>query len=89
MDGSELPQQEDIAMVCSYCSRILDGHEIMENNAECQDNLNSFEISHGICPECLLENFPQEYLSIQKSKRIRIKNIYKQGYPEKNGKIIK
>ncbi len=89
MERLDIPPEEDIALVFSYCSKILDGYEIMERKEESQNNINSIKISHGICPDCLLENFPKEYLSIQKDRRMRIRNIYKQGYPRANGKCVK
>ncbi len=75
-DGTELPK------ICTYCKIWLNGPKI-----GCYSNGkgNSAGISHGICPDCLLENFPQEYLTIQIENRIRIKHIFKKGYPESNG----
>ena len=63
---------------CSYCRTGLNGTEA---EVCVQEQYDSSYVSHGICPDCLLENFPQEYIMIQKERRLRIKNIYKKGYP--------
>ncbi len=80
MNDTDISQSEDLIMVCSYCSKFLQGPETSGSNKAEQEEVASSRTSHGICPDCLLENFPIEYIQIQKEMRVRIKNIYKQGY---------
>lgn len=68
----ELFQVDDIIMVCSYCKKIL--NDIGDWVEETQNQLETYPLrkSHCICPDCFLENFSNEYLTIQKEKRMRI-----------------
>lgn len=78
--GSEKPEEMDFSTICSYCGRLLCGPGTLKRNVEGQEKQSSSGQSHGICPDCLLENFPKEYLVIQEKRRARIKNIFKKGY---------
>ncbi len=59
----------NFALVCAYCNKILKNKDFWETRdaGELQNNLN--DISHGICPDCLKEYFPHEYLAIQKERK--------------------
>ncbi len=62
-----------IIVVCSYCHRIIKGQWTYSMNGEEYDQP---RISHGICPECLLLHFPDEYLLIQEKHRVEMINIF-------------
>lgn len=83
----KLPQnlkKERLLIVCSYCNKIFD----QTTPAAADGNIytshhnrpHNIPLSHGTCPECLLKNFPSEYLMIQKNSRQRIKKSFKSKY---------
>ncbi len=77
MDGRKKYQAEDMIMICSYCSTIIYSPEQWDNETDRHHDFLTSAKSHGICPDCLLQNFPQEYLVIQEKMRVRIKRLYK------------
>ncbi len=89
MEKSGKINETDYLMICAYCRRLLKEPDAWERHGRGELELNSSINSHGICPDCLLENFPQEYLAIQEERRVRIKNIFKRGYLELYGHLVK
>ncbi len=89
MEKSGNHKATDCLMICAYCGRLLKEPDSWERHGRGELELNSSAKSHGICPSCLLENFPQEYLAIQEERRVRIKNIFKRGYLELYGHLVK
>lgn len=83
MKKSEVKEDTELVIVCSYCGLLLKGSET-RGDSETNTTVNK---SHGICPSCLLENYPDQYLFIQQKWRIRIKNAYKNGYPDLSHKL--
>ncbi len=79
----------EYSMICSYCGRLIKGPEAWERNARGHMELLASSKSQGVCPDCLFENYPQEYLAIQDERRMRIKNIFKRGYIELYGHLVK
>ena len=86
MDNLENFKETELPIICSYCRTGLNG---LEAEACGQEQCNSSCVSHGICLDCLLENFPQEYIKIQEERRLRIKNTHKNGPPTLIGKLEK
>jgi len=78
MNINESMERLELYIVCSYCGVLL--KRSGESDVAANTEANYF--SHGICPSCLLVNYPKEYLNIQKMYRIRIKDAYKNGYPD-------
>lgn len=67
---------KNISVVCSYCCKLIRVSESWKNGVKNPMQDDSVQLSHGICPECLLEKFPNEYLTIQRDNRLRIKKTY-------------
>ena len=86
MKKPQIKEDTEFVVVCSYCGIHLKEPDANKQNALKIDLSNE---SHGICPACLLEHHPQQYLEIQREWRMRIKSEYKKGYPEFNDKLKK
>ena len=72
---------EHIGLVaCSYCNGTFKKLSDIGELAKDEKPSGSQLISHGTCPDCLLKNFPQEYLMIQKDGRVRIKRFFQKKY---------
>ncbi|MDJ0623502.1 MAG: hypothetical protein QNJ17_11090 [Desulfocapsaceae bacterium] len=72
---------EHIELVaCSYCNGTFKKLSDIGEPAKVGKPPGSQPISHGTCPDCLLKNFPQEYLMIQKDGRVRIKRFFQKKY---------
>lgn len=84
MNDSEIREGTELVIICSHCGVLLKEPEAWQQGT---DKTAQVRTSHGICPDCLLENYPQQYLNIQRKWRIRIKNEYKNGYPDLAKKI--
>lgn len=67
-------------VACSYCNRTFRKLADMEKPDKEGIPIGSQPISHGTCPDCLLKNFPKEYLMIQKDGRVRIKQFFQKKY---------
>ena len=72
----EIIDEKNISVVCSYCCKLIRVSESWKKGHSNPMHDDSAQLSHGICPECLLENFPNEYLTIQRDNRLRIKKTY-------------
>lgn len=82
-------RSEHIIVICAYCKKSLLGQELWENESDKSPDMSKARISHGICPDCLLENFPNEYLIIQEEKKVRIKKLFEKGYKTLYGHLAK
>lgn len=78
-----------VKVICSYCKKCLHREESWEKDMDCWYDNDSTTISHGICPDCLLEHFPEEYLVIQEERKIRIKKLFEKGFKELYGHLVK
>jgi hypothetical protein len=67
-----------VRSICSYCKRPL--NDIASEDAEYTIEGHDDSVSHGICPDCLLHHFPNEYLAIQEGKKIRIRKVFKKQF---------
>lgn len=76
-------REEPVFLVaCSYCDKKFNKAKQNIPADKTEDTSAPLFISHGTCPECLLKNFPKEYLRIQKDSRLRIKSVFKRKYKE-------
>lgn len=72
---------ENVSLVaCSYCNETFKKSAKRRKTADNEELSGSQLISHGICPNCLLKHFPQEYLLIQRDGRLRIKRFFNNKY---------
>lgn len=53
-----------IIHICSFCEKILSEDGDWERFADYIREHPYADVSHGICPGCLMEYFPEEYLAI-------------------------
>ncbi len=53
-----------IIHVCSFCEKILSDTGDWERFSDYIRSHPYADVSHGICPGCLMEFFPNEYLAI-------------------------
>ena len=73
--GEFMSQEEsepNLAFICMYCKK----HKNVAGNWEQGDGLDESVsdewISHGICPDCLKEHFPDEYSSLREEGKIEV-----------------
>lgn len=89
MKSGKKEDNKRMLIVCSYCNRVISDEEAWEQNVEVEIGERGGKVSHGICPDCLLEHFPDEYLAIQEQHRVRIKEIFKKGFKDFYGHLVK
>ncbi len=65
-----------ILVICAHCKKILSNEGFWEYADPHFLKDRQQHTSHGICPDCLLANYPNEYLAIQEKKRVRIKKLF-------------
>ncbi len=75
----------DILVVCAHCKKVLINRDSWEYADPLFLKNRQQHTSHGICPDCLLANYPNEYLAIQEKKRIRIKKFFNSKDDEHRG----
>ncbi len=75
MERSNKHKDEDITMICSYCHRLINTPVDLKNKTDGPPVLKLVRKSHGICPDCLLENYPEECQAIQEKMIDRIKKL--------------
>jgi hypothetical protein len=60
----EIKQLEGILPLCSFCKKIRNDAGYWEQVDAYLKKYSGAEISHGICPECMKEYYPEEYALI-------------------------
>ncbi len=75
--------------ICSYCGCALTDQHHWDKIRDTDPEGDTSSVSHGICPDCLRENFPMEYLAIQEERRVRIRNVFKKCYIQLYGHVAK
>jgi hypothetical protein len=76
MEEPEIVEKKPLLLICSYCYKRLNWPEVQQKVTGEQAEYDSFRTSHGICPDCLLKNHPEQYLIIQKKRRLRLKTLF-------------
>jgi hypothetical protein len=74
--GEFMSQEEDpvrLLFVCTYCDKHRNDDGYWEQAYGFDECIYEGRISHGICPKCLKEHFPDEYSSLRKEGKIAIK----------------
>lgn len=62
-----LPSTEaEMTVICSYCGQLLQGKKLWHKERLSAREISLLPVSHGICADCLLEHFPNEYTAIKK-----------------------
>lgn len=89
MEKGNNKKAERFIVICAYCKKSLQGQDLWESGFEKASEHHRATVSHGICPDCLLEHFPNEYLVIQEEKKIRIKKLFEKGYHALYGHLAK
>ena len=89
MKKNNRKNSEYIVVICAYCKKSLQGQERWERELEQSPELSSAKISHGICPDRLLEHFPNEYLIIQEEGKVRIKKLFEKNYEDLYGHLAR
>jgi len=60
----KLRNETEITVVCSYCGKLIKGQKLWNKEYFTAKEISLLPVSHGICPKCLCEYFPNEYLAI-------------------------
>lgn len=61
---------ESLVHICMYCHKHRNGAGYWEQVDGFSESIPEKRKSHGMCPECLKEHFPGEYLSLYKKGKI-------------------
>lgn len=56
----------DLIPICAHCHAIRNAKDDWERLEKYFDGLSSTRFSHGICPSCLIEHYPDELGNLQK-----------------------
>ncbi len=62
----EVQQLKGIIPLCSICKKIRDDSGYWEQVDTYLQKHSDADISHSLCPECLMKNYPEEYKAIQR-----------------------
>lgn len=76
-------------LVCAYCNKILKDNDVWETGDVGVLQGNQSNLSHGICPDCLKEHFPHEYLAIQEERKEKTRNAFQKEFKEFYGHIAR
>jgi hypothetical protein len=66
---------EGLRLICAFCDKYKNEAGYWEKEYEYYKTVTETRISHGLCPECFRDHYPDEYLSLRKEGRIVIKEI--------------
>lgn len=67
----KLKNKTEITVVCSYCGKLIKGQKSWKKEYLTAKEISLLPVSHGICPKCLVVNFPKEYLAIMGEDRLQ------------------
>jgi len=60
-----------LTVICSYCGRLLKGKRVWEKKHLSLEERGRLPVSHGICLNCLAEQFPNEFLALEREGSIQ------------------
>jgi DNA repair exonuclease SbcCD ATPase subunit len=63
---AEIKTLRGILPLCSFCKKIRDDKGYWEQVDVYIHKYSGADISHGICPDCIKEHYPEEYKSMSK-----------------------
>jgi len=66
---NEIKTLRGILPLCSFCKKIRDDEGYWEQVDVYIHQHSDAEVSHGVCPECMEKNYPDEFKAIQRKKR--------------------
>lgn len=75
---NEIHQLKGIIPLCSICKKVRDDSGYWEQVDTYLQKHSDADISHSLCPECLMKNYPEEYCAIHH------KNEDNTSHPDKN-----
>lgn len=64
----EIKQLKGILPLCSFCKKIRDDSGYWEQVDSYIQKYSGAEISHSLCPECMKEHYPEEFMEISLEK---------------------
>jgi hypothetical protein len=64
---------DGLLLICAYCDKFKNEAGYWEQEYEYYGTVPETRISHGLCPECFRDHYPDEYLSLCEEGRIVIK----------------
>jgi hypothetical protein len=70
---SQKENQDRLLFICMYCDKYRNDAGYWEKARDLCASVPEERKSHGICPECLLKNFPDEYSSLCEEGKIDVK----------------
>ncbi len=65
---------EELLLICIYCDKYKNEAGYWEQKYKYYGTEPEIRISHGLCPECFRDHYPDEYLSLCEEGRIVIKD---------------
>ncbi len=65
----EIRSLRGILPLCSFCKKIRDDEGYWEQVDVYIRKHSEADISHGICPECMKEHYPEQYAAMQRSNK--------------------
>ena len=65
----EVKTLRGILPICSFCKKIRDDHGDWSQVEEYVKERSEADFSHGICPDCMKEQYPREYDAIQSKNK--------------------
>ena len=70
---SQKESLEDLPLICIYCEKFKNDTGFWEQEYEYSRPFPEARKSHGICPECFQEHYPDEYISLREEGKIVIR----------------
>jgi hypothetical protein len=62
-----------VLLICTYCYKRKNASGYWDHEDNFDSSNTEVRISHGICPECLRKQFPDEFASMCKEGKIELK----------------
>ena len=70
---SQKESPEILRLICAYCEKFKNDTGFWEQEYDHCGTFPEARKSHGVCPECFQEHYPDEYISLREEGKIVIR----------------
>jgi hypothetical protein len=71
--SEEKEREDNLLMICSYCEKYKSDEGYWEHLSASKKSYPENTLSHGVCPQCVKEYYPDQYECLCKEGKIKEK----------------
>jgi hypothetical protein len=86
--SEETEREDHLLLICVYCKRFKNEDGYWEHSSAPLSSVPENRLSHGMCPQCVKEHYPDQYKCLCKEGKIEVKEKYSPDNTLANGSLL-